>query len=107
MPWRVMCAFIAGGFTAILLALALAAAAPSKQTPVTEFISSPFDDEIHAIDRQAVRDAYQVHVSNLFVIWMKDDTGQPARFLTGVRKAQRAYIDAMVAIDARGRVPQQ
>lgn len=62
---------------------------------------SAYDDRLLALDKAAIEQAYSGHVTRLFEGWMKDDTGQPARALTGVRQAQRAYIASMDAIKRR------
>lgn len=62
---------------------------------------SEFDNRLVALDKEAIEAAYREHVQRMYAGWMKDDTGQPTRALTGVRGAQRAYISSMTAIKRR------
>lgn len=62
---------------------------------------SQFDERILALDTEAIDAAYREHVQRMYAVWMKDDAGQPARALNGVRHAQRAYIRSMEAIKRR------
>ena len=77
---------------ALLLTLSVAQAqAPSK-----------YDTEIIALDREAVRQAYQNIIMHLFTNWMREgETQGPERALVGARRARRGYIAAMTAIEAR------
>jgi hypothetical protein len=74
------------------------APAPSYPPPLS---SSEYDERLLAIDKEAIDAAYREHVQRMYSGWMKDDTGQPARAVTGVRQAQRAYIASMDAIKRR------
>jgi len=62
---------------------------------------SKFDAELIAIDREALREAYRNQLVHLFIVWMKDETGQPGRATVGARQARRAYIEAMGRIEER------
>lgn len=63
--------------------------------------STPYDERIVALDKEAIEAAYREHVQRMYSGWMKDEAGQPTRALTGVRQAQRAYIASMDAIKRR------
>jgi hypothetical protein len=43
---------------------------------------------------QALDEALKDHVTHVFAIWMRDETGQPERARTGARSAVNAYIRA-------------
>jgi hypothetical protein len=63
--------------------------------PLPELQRSQYDERLLTIDREAIEAAYREQVQHLFAVWMKDDTGQPLRVITGVRKAAKAYIESM------------
>jgi hypothetical protein len=69
--------------------------------------SSKFDERILLLDRLAIEEAYKNQVLHLFEVWLKDETGQPRRAINGVRKARRAFVGAMEAIEKREKVPAQ
>jgi hypothetical protein len=69
--------------------------------PLPPLERSQYDDHLLVLDRDALEDAYHKQVEFLFQTWMKDPTGQPDRALTGIRKAARAYIDALDGAKAR------
>jgi hypothetical protein len=62
---------------------------------------SRFDARMIALDKEALDDAYRSQISHLFVVWMKDETGQPARAINGARQTRRAYVEAMTEIEKR------
>jgi hypothetical protein len=55
------------------------------------------------LDREAIETAYKTQIEHLFAVWMKDETGQPARAVSGARSARRAFIGAMTEIEKRER----
>jgi hypothetical protein len=67
--------------------------APAQPLPPLQ--RSQYDERLLVLDREAIEAAYREQVQHLFAIWMKDDTGQPVRVITGVRKAAKAYIESM------------
>jgi hypothetical protein len=90
---------VSGGLAAVLTAIFFASEGAVNPPPPLE--RSQYDEHLLAIDRDALEDAYHHQVEFLFEGWMKDPTGQPERFLAGVRKATRAYIAAMDGAKAR------
>lgn len=91
------------GFFAIVFAFGFFASlqgAPAPNYPAL-LPPSPFDARILALDTEAIDAAYREHVQRMYAGWMKDETGQPTRALTGVRQAQRAYVASMEAIRRR------
>jgi hypothetical protein len=66
-----------------------------------DLMASPYDDRIIMLDREAADNAYRAQISHLFSIWMKDDSGQPARAIKGANQARKAYIDVQKAVDKR------
>jgi len=63
--------------------------------------TSKWDDELLRLEKEAVNNGYRQKAEDLIRVWFLDETGQPARFLTGVRAARKKYIDMMNAIDKR------
>jgi hypothetical protein len=62
---------------------------------------TPWDLHMLELDRKALDEAYTDQLMHLFAIWMKDDSGQPDRAITGARQARRAYILVMDEITKR------
>src|SRR5262245_47785415 len=56
-------------------------------------IATKHDERLLALDREAVDNAYRDQVEHLIQIWFKDESGQPARAINGVRIARKRYID--------------
>jgi hypothetical protein len=82
----------------IIWALWMAARGEPRPSPPAP---SPYDARILALDRQALDEAYDRQIRQLFLTWMKDEHGQPARAMTGAARARRAYIAVMHEIEAR------
>lgn len=86
-----------------LLAMAMSfryrvdAAPPSKQIALCSD-EAGINDKINELAFQALDDALRKQVENLFTTWMKDDSGQPERAATGVRRSALAYVHAREAI---------
>jgi|SRR5262245_54192058 len=51
-------------------------------------------ERIRSIMIKALDEALQTQVETLFLTWLKDSAGQPARARQGVRNAIEAYLDA-------------
>lgn len=49
-------------------------------------------DKVRNILLESTEQALKNHVIRLHEIWMRDDTGQPARAITGARQGVRAYV---------------
>src|SRR5262245_21336834 len=64
-------------------------------------IVSKLDERLLELDKEAVDYAYRDKVQHLISVWFLDETGQPGRFVTGVRSARKRYIDMMNAIEKR------
>jgi len=65
------------------------------------YVPSKHDEHLFALDREAADNAYRNQIEHLFEIWLKDDVGQPGRAAVGARKARKAYIDVINAIEKR------
>ena len=103
--WRVgtalLCTIFAigliGAVIIILLGGAVPGPAPSKEIAVCS--DEPhINDEVNKIAFQALDEALRQQIENLFLTWMKDASGQPARAAVGVRSAIFAYVHAKAAI---------
>src|SRR5215204_5832895 len=90
---RMMRKLIAVGMAAILTLAGVDAVAQEAK--------SPFEERFVALDREAIDLAYRNQVERLFSTWLKDPAGQPARALSGIRNARRAYTGAMQEIEKR------
>jgi len=62
---------------------------------------SKYDELITKLDRDAAANAYRDQIERLFAVWMKDETGQPARAAVGAQHARKAFIAVMDAIEKR------
>src|SRR5262245_65632844 len=49
--------------------------------------ASKYDELIFKLDREAAGNAYRDQIERLFAVWMKDETGQPARAAVGASHA--------------------
>jgi hypothetical protein len=63
--------------------------------------TSKYDDRLLALEKEAADNAYRSQIEHLFAVWLRDDTGQPKRAVTGARNARKAYIDVMRAVEKR------
>lgn len=93
-----------GTVLAILLALALFGYLTGRwndDADAQEMPPSKYDQRLLALDREAIDNAYRSKVEALFTTWLSDPSGQPARAISGVQRARRAYVAAMVEIDKR------
>jgi hypothetical protein len=63
--------------------------------------TSKYDDRLLALEKEAADNAYRSQIEHLFAVWLKDDTGQPKRAVSGARNARKAYIDVMRAVEKR------
>jgi hypothetical protein len=91
----VLAAMVLGWSLTLFLVLSEGEGAPQP------LAASPYDEVLIGLDRAALEQSYIHQVDQLFGVWMRDPTGQPARALKGVRQAKKAFIDAMTAIDKR------
>lgn len=98
-PFWFLSGLLALWFTTFSVAF-LASSGVAQNIP-PQLPPSAHDARLIALDKEAIEAAYREHVQRMYSGWMKDDTGQPTRALTGVRQAQRAYIASMDAINQR------
>jgi hypothetical protein len=68
---------------------------------------SKYEREFIDLDRNAVKEAYHNQILHLFQIWMRDETGQPARAIKGATQARSAFERTMDAINDRERKLQE
>jgi hypothetical protein len=89
-----------------LVAIALLERA-SSETKVVEAPPSKWDDQIDELERQAIGQAFQKHIAQLYNIWVTDNYQPkiPPKALVGARNARDAYIRSMEAIENRKHVP--
>lgn len=63
----------------------------STPVPCTDEVTR---ERIRGIMFDALDEALKNHITRLFEVWLKDDTGQPARASTGTRAGITAYLHA-------------
>src|SRR5215470_18104865 len=62
-------------------------------------VYTKYDEHLIELQRQALDQAYRDKIAQLFDVWLRDDTGQPARAQVGAQKARKAFLEVMKAID--------
>src|SRR5215831_19525883 len=72
--------------------------APSGVPPLP---GTQWDDRLIMLEEVAIEEAFKQQIIHIFSVWMKDDTGQPARAVTGAKQAERAFIGSMEALERR------
>jgi hypothetical protein len=60
-----------------------------------------YDAQILVLEREAIDEAFREQMKTLFIIWMRDESRQPERALTGARQARSAYVRIMQAFERR------
>lgn len=68
---------------------------------VPDAIYPAYEARLLVIDREAIEAAYRAQAQNLFAVWMRDDSGQPARAKIGINRAKAAYVAALEEIARR------
>jgi len=70
-------------------------------------VSSKWDDQLDELERQALGQAFQKHIAQLYNIWVTDNYQPkiPPRALNGARNARDAYVRSMEAIENRAQAP--
>src|SRR5215813_162551 len=97
-PFALLAALIGVLPAAFFFGLIISASGESR-APLRPLPPSKYDAELVKLNKEAVRDAYHAQIVHLFQTWMKDDTGQPQRAVTGAQNARRAYIAVMTELD--------
>jgi hypothetical protein len=64
-------------------------------------VASKYDDEMHAIEQEALDDALRTQLAHLFSVWLRDSVGQPERAMRGSAAARKAYIEVRKEFDKR------
>jgi len=49
-------------------------------------------EKVRDIMLVALDEALKTHIENVFIVWLRDDAGQPGRARTGVKQGVSAYI---------------
>jgi len=77
-------------------ALSLFDLASAESTPVelAPCMDEQTREQIKAVMLEALDDALKSHIETVFLIWLKDDRGQPGRARTGVQLGIKAYLAA-------------
>jgi hypothetical protein len=85
----------------VIIAYCALSLVPEESAAIAEPPPSKWDADINRLTQEALDEAYRNQLVHLFSVWMKDDTGQPARAVNGARQARHAYISVMVEIEKR------
>jgi hypothetical protein len=88
---------------AVLVAYGLVLLMPHGAQGEAVISSSIYDGRLNELDREAAEQAYKQQLVHLFETWMKDGTGQPARFQAGIANARKGFIASMAEIEKRSR----
>lgn len=70
----------------------LAAQERRASESIIECADEDVRDSLRAITYESLDIAFKDRINHLFSVWMRDDTDQPKRFLTGARMSLRGYI---------------
>jgi hypothetical protein len=65
------------------------------------YVVTKLEPRILALEREAVDDAFKQKITSLWIVWMSDDRGQPARAVNGAVQARKAYIASIQQIERR------
>ena len=91
--------------TAVLLAFVLVFVSASAQLPQPPpplpYVVSKYEGRLLELERAAIDDAFKQKITSLWIVWMSDDKGQPARAVAGATLARKAYIASMREIERR------
>lgn len=71
------------------------------EAQVPRYEITKYEGEMLVIENKAIDEAFHNQVVNVFAVWMKDATGQPARAVTGVANARKAYVAAKTRLGER------
>jgi hypothetical protein len=85
----------------IIVVLALLFLPDAQSAPPPEELTKEFDEKIIMLEHEAVDEAFRDSIRNVFIVWMRDEHGQPGRAITGARQARSAYIRVMQALQKR------
>jgi hypothetical protein len=86
----------------VLLAVVLMFIAAGEQLPPPPpYVVSKYEGKLIELEREAINDAFRQKITSLWIVWMSDDRGQPARAVAGASQARKAYIASMQEIDRR------
>jgi hypothetical protein len=71
------------------------------QTKPPSYEISEYELDMLQLEREGIDTAFKDQVTNVFAVWMKDPTGQPARAVVGVVQARKAYSAARKRLEER------
>src|SRR5262245_60067030 len=86
---------------AILTTLVILLFPPPQAAPEEYVVTPEHEERLIDLDREAVEEAYRLHVRGLFTSWLKDSIDQPERAKRGVMRARAIYERAMRGIEMR------
>jgi hypothetical protein len=75
----------------------------SGEVKQDSILSGKYEARFVELEKEATDEAYREQIIRLYGIWLRDETGQPHRALTGARQARSAYARIMDALEKRER----
>jgi len=83
-------------------ALSLFDLASAESTPVelAPCMDEATREQMKALMLEALDEALKSHIENVFLIWLKDERGQPGRARTGVQQGLKAYLAARRGVES-------
>ena len=88
-----------GGMAAYIISVVRNAEPAAPSTEIALCSDEPgINDQVNKIAFKALDEALEKQIGNLFLVWMKDNSGQPARAGVGVKTAALAYVHARTSI---------
>jgi hypothetical protein len=85
----------------LTIALALLILDPDTQGAQGYAVPDRFHDDVLALDRRALDDAYVLQSQHLFRTWITDRLHDPSGIDTGLSKARQGYVIARERMEQR------
>lgn len=98
---------IAAGVLLALLLFAVFTHSYAQPRPASFYEGLQLDAKLLALDKEALDEAYHLHLVKLWTIWVTDGAPAAGRIQSGLRIARRAYDEARDVIAKREQQLQQ
>jgi hypothetical protein len=102
--WRLVLAAMIVALAILLLLIAtwiFGGNETAAQPTPPPYAVTPYEEDMLALERKGIDEAFQNQVVSVFGVWMKDSTGQPGRAIVGMLGARAAYAGARAKLDER------
>jgi hypothetical protein len=87
----------------VLVVILLLLFLPDASGEIEQDSIAKYEAKFVELEKEATDEAYREQIMRLYSIWLRDETGQPHRALTGARQARSAYARIMDALEKRER----